>query len=494
MESILLGFSTALAPGNLLHCFLGVLLGTAIGVLPGIGAVAAVSMLLPVTYYLDPTAALILLSGVYYGAEYGGSTASILMNMPGTPSSAVTALDGHPLAKQGRAGVALLAAVGASFIGGSIGIIIMIIGSPLVIAMALAFGPAEYFAVMLFGLIAAATIAQGAPVKGLAMVALGLAFGTIGIDLNTGVIRYDVGVYALYDGINTAIIAMGLFGISEIIAAVRENPQSISRFHVTLRSMLPTRDDLKRTTASALRGSGIGSLVGVLPGAGTTLASFLSYAFEKRTSRAPDQFGRGAVEGVAGPEAANNAAAQVAFIPTLTMGIPGSATLAIIMSALMIHGIQPGPRMIAEMPEIYWGVIASFWIGNLLLLVLNIPLIGLWVRVLAVPYKLLYPSIVCLVCMGVYGISNNIFDIWLLLFFGLLGYAMRLLAFEPAPLLIGFVLSPMLEENFRRAILLFRGDYLLFFVRPVSGILLIMAIALIAYAIWCSARARYGAS
>ena len=488
MESLIYGFSVALSLDNLFYCFVGVLLGTGLGVLPGIGALAAVSMLLPITFYLDPTTALILLAGVYYGAEYGGSTASILLNLPGTPASAVTCLDGYPMARQGRAGVALFTVTMASFIGGCIGIVIMIVMTPAIVAVALAFGPAEYFGILLFGLLAAGTVAQGSPVKGLAMVVLGLLIGTIGTDLNSGAVRYDLGFYELQDGVNIVVVAMGLFGITEVIASINLPMGDVFEKKITLRSMLPTREDVRRSVLPILRGTAVGSVFGPLPGTGPSLASFMSYVLEKRVARDPSRFGRGAIEGIASPEASNNAAVQTAFVPTLALGIPGTATMAIMMGALMIHGIQPGPRMMSQHPEVFWGVVASFWIGNVMLLILNIPLIGIWVSMLRIPYRYLYPAILVLICIGVFSIRNNVFDVWLVLFFGLLGYAMRLLDFEPAPLLIGYVLGPILEENLRRSLLLFRGDYMGFMERPISASLIIGAAVLLAVVIWSRFR------
>ena len=489
MDALILGFSVALSLDNLAYCFLGVLLGTAIGVLPGIGALAAVSMLLPVTFYLSPTTALILLAGVYYGAEYGGSTASILLRLPGTPASAVTCLDGYPMAKQGKAGVALFMTSIASFIGGSIGIVVMMVLTPLIMTMALAFGPAEYFAIILFGLIAAGTVAKGSPIKGLMMIVFGLLIGCIGTDLNTGVVRYDLGFYELQDGINMVVLAMGLFGVSEVIASINRPGGEIVQKRIALRSMLPSRQEWRLSAPAILRGSAIGSLFGPLPGTGPSLASFMSYVLEKRVARDPGRFGKGAIEGIASPEASNNAAVQTAFIPTLALGIPGTATMAIMLGALMVHGVQPGPRLVTQNQELFWGVIASFWIGNLLLLVLNIPLIGIWVSILRIPYKLLYPAILVLICIGVYSVNNNLFDIWMVLVIGLVGYGLRLLDFEPAPLLIGYILGPLLEENLRRGLLLFRGDYMGFLQRPISGTLLVLALLLILYVIWSRYRA-----
>jgi len=490
IANLTLGFETAFSPTNLLYCFIGVFLGTFIGVLPGIGALAAVSMLLPVTFYLPATTALVMLAGVYYGAEYGGSIASILLNLPGTPSAAVTCLDGYPMAQQGRAGVALFMTTIASFVGASVGILALTAFAPVLVQVTLAFGPAEYFAVMLLGLLAASAVSQGSPVKGIAMVVLGLMLGCVGTDINSGEARFTMGYYPLLDGISLIALAMGLFGISEVIASINTTNADVLKGKITFRSMLPSREDSRRSLMPMARGTTVGTIFGTLPGTGQTIASFIAYAIEKRVSRNPGRFGKGAIEGVMAPESANNAAAQTAFIPTLTMGIPGSATMALMLGALMIHGITPGPALMTEHPDIFWGLIASFWIGNVMLVLLNIPLIGMWVRLLKIPYHFLYPAIIVLICIGVYSINNNVFDVGLALFFGFVGYGMRLLGFEPAPLLIGFVLGPMMEENLRRAMLLARGDYLVLFQRPISATLLTLALLLLVWAIWASLRQR----
>lgn len=489
MEAILGGFSIALTLNNIAFCFFGVLMGTGMGVLPGIGSVAAVSMLLPISYYLEPTSALIMLAGVFYGSEYGGAAASILLNLPGTPTHAVTCLDGYPMAKKGRAGVALFIAAVASFFGGTMGILVLMALTPAVIALALAFGPAEYFLVISFGLIAAATIAQGSPLKGLAMVTIGILVGLIGTDVNTGNTRFDLGFYQLFDGVSLVALAMGLFGISEIIASSGQG-QGTGPGQVSLASMLPTREDIRRSIMPAVRGTAIGSFFGPLPGTGAAVAAFFSYAIEKRISRTPEEFGTGVVEGIAGPEASNNAAVQTAFIPTFALGIPGTASMAILLGAMMVHGVVPGPRLMTEHSDLFWAVVASFWIGNLLLLILNIPLIGIWVRILAIPQRMLFPVIVCLICIGTLSVANSAFDVWLLFAIGMAGYAMRLLSFEPAPLLLGFVLGPMLEENFRRAMLLTRGKFLPLFLNPVGIALAALAAAALLWLAVKTIRAR----
>lgn len=480
LNNLLLGLSVAFTPTNLAYCFAGVFLGTVVGVLPGIGAMTAVSLLLPITYYLDPTAAIVMLAGVYYGGAYGGSTASILLNLPGNPSSAVTCLDGYPMAKSGRSGVALLITTMASFCGGSIGIILMMLFSPVIVEFAVHFGPAEYFSMMLLGLIAASTVGSGTPIKGIAMIVFGVLLGMVGTDINSGEERFIFGIPELSEGISLIIVAMGMFGVAEVIASIRgSHERKINGKSVTLKSMVPTRDDCRRFWAPMLRGSGIGSFFGALPGTGAAVASFMAYAAEKKVSREPERFGHGAVEGITAPEAANNAADQTSFIPTLTLGIPGSVMMALIMGALMIHGITPGPMLMTEHPDMFWGLIMSFWVGNIMLLVLNIPMIGLWVRLLSVPYHLLYPAIMMFVCIGVYSIHNNAFDVLLLLVFGVLGYAMRLLGFHPAPLVLGLVLGPMMEENLRRALLLSRGDYMVFLERPLSATFVAITVCLL---------------
>jgi TctA family transporter len=463
-------------------------MGTLVGVLPGIGAMAAISMVLPITYFLEPTAAVVMLAGIFYGGEYGGSVSSILLNLPGTTSSAVVCLDGNPMAKQGRAGVALFTAAIASFVGGSLGIVILTVFSPLLAEVALAFHAGDYFALMLLGLIAASVIAQGSPVKSISMVVVGLLLGCVGIDINSGVPRFTMGFSGMYDGINLVALAMGLFGISEVISSIAEPSGHMMNTKVTLRSMLPTRADLRRIVGPILRGTGIGAFFGALPGTGVAIASFMAYAFEQRIAKDPSTFGQGEIKGVAAPESSNNAAAQTAFIPTLTLSIPGSPTMALMIGAFMIHGIAPGPTLLNEHPDVFWGLVASFWIGNVLLLVLNIPLIGIWVMLLRVRYKFLFPTIIVLICIGVYSINTNVFDISLVLVFGIAGYLMRILDFSPLPLLLGFVLGPMMEIYFRRAMLLSHGDPLVLLQEPISGSLLAITLVLLCWALWKNNR------
>lgn len=488
--NLALGFSEAFALQNLLYCFLGVFLGTFIGVLPGIGPLATISMLLPLTFYVPPTAALIMLAGIYYGAQYGGSTASILMNLPGTPAAAVVCLDGYPMAKQGRAGVALFMTTIASFVGSTIGIVILTAFSPTLAGVALAFGPADYFSMMLLGLVAAAALAQGSPAKGIAMVLAGLALGMVGTDVQTGQQRFTFDIPQLADGISLVALAMGLFGVSEVITSIMRM-REVSRQKqesITLRSMVPTKSDVRQSWRAMLRGSGVGSFFGTLPGAGTTIASFIAYAVEKRLARKPERFGQGAVEGVSAPESASNASAQTAFIPTLTLGIPGDAVMALMLGAMIIQGIQPGPRLVTEHPELFWGLIASFWIGNVMLVILNIPMIGLWVRMLRIPYGILYPAILLFICIGVFSVNNSAFDVLLVMIFGIVGYVMVLLKFEPAPLVLGFILGPLMEEHLRRAMLLSRGDAMVFLERPISASFLALTFALLAWSLFSAIR------
>jgi len=483
-DNIALGLSVAFSWSNLFWCFVGVTLGTFIGVLPGIGALAAVSLLLPVTFHLDATSAIVMLAGVYYGSAYGGSTASILLNLPGTPSSAVACLDGYPMSRQGRAGVALLLSAVGSFIGGGIGILIMMLFSPVIVDVALSFGPPEYFTMMALGLIAASTISAGSPVKGIAMVVLGVMLGLIGTDIETGMPRFAFHMTDLYDGISLVAIAMGLFGVTEVIASIKAIQGGQTAKKISFRSMVPTRDDMRRFWFPMLRGSGIGSFFGALPGTGGVIASFVAYAVEKKIAKEPQRFGKGAIEGVVAPESANNAADQTAFIPTMTLGIPGSVVMALMIGALMIHGISPGPQMMSKHPDLFWGLIMSFWIGNVLLLVLNIPLIGVWVRVLVIPYHLLYPAVLMFVSIGVYSINNSAFDVGVVIVFGAAGYVMRLLDMQPAPLLLGFVLGPMMEDNLRRTMIISRGEFSVFLHRPISAAFILLTIALLAWAIW----------
>lgn len=491
-ENMILGFSTALSLQNFFYSFIGVFVGNLIGVLPGIGALAAISMLLPITYGLDPAGALMMLAGLYYGTSYGGATTTILLNLPGTAAHAVVCLDGHPMAKQGRAGPALLIAMLSSFIGATIGIVLMMAIGPLLVEVAFQFGPAEYFSLMLLGLLAASTLTTGSPLKGIAMVIIGLILGVIGTDVNTGIARFTFGVPELQDGIAIVAVAMGLFGVADVLANANRlgSGTMMSNKKIGWRALRFEKGEFKNSLTAIFRGAGIGSFFGVLPGTGGSIASFMSYAFEKKINKNRKQFGHGAIEGVASPESANSSGAITAFIPTLSLGIPGDAVMALMLGAMMIHNIQPGPQLMVEHPTVFWGLIASFWIGNLLLLVLNIPLIGLWVRLLSVPYRLIYPAVLLFICIGVYSANNNLFDVLIVLGMGVFGFVAARLGFEAAPLLLGFVLGPMMEENFRRALLLSRGDMTVFMTRPISAVCMIVVFSMLAFVAYRNLRVR----
>jgi putative tricarboxylic transport membrane protein len=470
-----LGLSAALTPYNILFCFVGTLLGTLVGVLPGIGPTATIAMLLPITLSLSPETSLIMLAGIYYGAQYGGSTTAILINLPGESSSAVTALDGYQLARQGRAGPALAAAALSSFFAGTIATVVVAALAPPLTTVALKFGSPEYFGLMVLGLAASIVLARGSVLKTIAMVSMGLVFGLVGTDINTGAMRFTLGRPELADGLNFVAVAVGLFGIAEIL---RNLETTIERTAVVSRvaGLWPSRSDFKAMIAPACRGTLLGSALGVLPGGGAILASFASYALEKKISKTPERFGNGAIEGVAGPEAANNAGAQTSFIPMLTLGVPANPVMALMIGAMIIQGIVPGPQVATEQPVLFWGLIASMWIGNLLLVILNLPLIGLWVKLLTVPYTVLFPAILAFASIGVYSVNSNTFDLYVMAAFGVFGYALSKLDFEPAPMLLGFVLGPLLEEHLRRAMTISHGDVSVFFTRPISAGLLTVAL------------------
>ncbi len=477
------GFTVALTVNNIMFCLLGCLIGTAIGVLPGIGPVATISLLLPITFGQPATTAIIMLAGIYYGAQYGGSTTAILLNLPGEVSSVVTTLEGYKMARNGRAGAALTIAAVGSFFAGTVSTILVAASGPLLTSVALSFGPADYFSLMLLGLIISAVLAQGSVLKSIGMVVLGVALGLVGTDVQTGQQRFTFGVPELSDGVGFVSIAMGMFGIAEIILNL-ERPEQRSVLAAKVGSLFLTKEEFRRAVPSVLRGTAVGSMLGILPGGGAALASFASYMMERKMSRGRHEFGSGAIEGVAGPEAANNAASQTSFIPLLTLGIPANAVMALMVGALIIQGIQPGPRMVEAQPDLFWGLIASMWVGNLMLLVINLPMIGMWVKLLQVPYKYLYPSILVFCAIGVYSLSNNVFDVYQTVLFGFVGYMFSKLRMEPAPLLIGFVLGPMMEEHLRRAMLLSRGDVMVFVERPISATMLaIGAAAMIAMAL-----------
>ena len=476
------GFSVALSPMNLLLCFTGCLVGTLIGVLPGVGPIATIAMLLPLTFKVDPTGALIMLAGIYYGAQYGGSTTAILVNIPGEATSVVTTLDGHAMAKKGEAGIALgIAAIG-SFIAGTVAtLVIAAIGAPLT-RLALLFGPAEYFGLMVLGLGLAVVLARGSVLKAVIMVVLGLLLSTVGTDLETGQERLTMGLQDLADGVDFAVLAMGLFGIAEILRNL-ENPEARDVVRAKIGRLLPSSDDFRRAAAPIARGIGIGGTLGILPGNGAVLGPFASYTLEKKLADDPRRFGNGAIEGVAGPEAANNAGAQTAFIPLLTLGIPPNAVMALMVGAMTIHGVIPGPLVMTKNPDLFWGMIASMWIGNLMLLIINLPLIGLWVRLLKVPYRLMFTIILLFCCIGIYSINNNPADVYLTAFFGFVGYAFIKLGLEPAPLLLGYVLGRLMEEKLRQALALSDGSFMTFVERPVSAVLLVLALAVIVIAV-----------
>jgi len=475
-----LGFQAALSFENLLFCLFGVSLGTFVGVLPGIGALATISMCLPLTFYLAPMPAMIMLAGIFYGAQYGSSTASILLNLPGSAPAAITCLDGYPMAQQGRAGVALFLTTIASFVGGSFSIILMIGFAPILASFAISFSSADYFSIMILALVAASTLSNGSFIKGIAMVGVGLLLGMVGTDISSGVARYTFGTVEISDGISLIALAMGLFGVSEILSNLMHGEHAVVDARaITFKSLIPTRQDMREFWPAAGRGSVIGAIVGMLPGTGPTIATFMSYSAEKRLSKNPEKFGKGAIEGISSPEAANNSSVQAAFIPTLTLGIPGDAIMAVMLGGMLIHGITPGPQLIVDNPVLFWGVIASFWLGNIFLLILNIPLIGVWVRLLTVPYHVLYPAMLFFICIGVYSVNNSTFDVLLTLMFGVIGFGMMRFNFPAAPLLLGFVLGPLLEENFRRALVLSHGDLGVFVSRPVSLVFLVLTLIIL---------------
>ena len=473
------GAALALTWHNLLYCFVGALLGTMIGVLPGIGPVATIAMLLPITFGLPPLSGLIMLAGIYYGAQYGGSTSAILINLPGEVSSAITCIDGHRMALAGRAGTALGISAIASFVGGCVGTLAIVLFGPPLAAMALSFGPAEYFSLAVLGLVAAMVLTSGSMLPGVGMILLGLLLSTVGTDLVDGTERFTFGTFELSDGINFVIVAVGLFGIAEILVNLERRAPAASR-PAEIHGVIPRPHELRIALAPIARGTLLGTVLGVLPGAGAVLASFGAYALEKRLAREPERFGTGALEGVAAPEAANNASAQTSFIPLLTLGIPSNGVMALMIGALTIHGVAPGPSLIVDRPDLFWGVVASMLIGNVLLLVLNLPLIGLWVRLLGVPYRFLYLAILLFSCIGVYSLSNSTFDVLLAAGFGVLGWVLLKLRCPPVPLLLGFILGPLLEENLRRAMLVADGDASIFVTRPLSLAILLLALALFA--------------
>ena len=469
------GFAVALTPINLLYCFLGSFIGTAIGVLPGIGPPATIALLLPVTYGIPATSAIILLAGIFYGAMYGGSTTSILLNIPGEAASVVTCLDGYQMARQGRAGAALAISAFGSFIAGTLGVVGLMLLAPPLAAFAVKFGPPENFALLVLGLMMVGYLAGESMTKGLIMACIGLLLGTVGLDPIMGTQRFTYGIFKLSEGFEFILVAMGLFGIGEVLANVEQNITA-EVFQTKIRGLLPNREEWRTSAAPIARGSLLGFLIGVLPGGGAIISSFISYALEKKLSKHPERFGKGAIEGVAAPESANNSAATSSFIPLLTLGIPGNASIAVIFAALLIHGVRPGPLLVAEKPEVFWGLIASMYIGNIMLLVLNLPLIGLWVKLLRVPYPLLAPLILVFVIIGAYSVNNSVFDVGVTIAFGLLGYVIRKFNFEPAPLVLAMILGPQLEGSLRRSLIYSRGDLMVFFERPIAAALVTLAL------------------
>ncbi len=491
LDGLMHGLSVALQPSILIYSLFGAFLGTFVGVLPGIGAMAAITLLLPITYYISPEAAIVMLAGVYYGAQYGGAVASILLRLPGTPQSVVTTLDGYPLAQKGRAGLALFTSMISSFSGSLLGIAILIGLAGWLSQVATAFGAADYAAMMIMGLIAASTISSSNTAKNLAMVVLGLILGLIGTDVNSGVQRFTFGQTELMDGLNMVALAMGLFGVAEVINNIGNADRHARPDRVRLSSLIPSWDEIKRLPLPILRGTSIGGFFGALPGTGSTISSFLAYALERRVSKTPDRFGEGQMEGISAPEAANNSASITAFVPTLTLGIPGDPIMALMLGALVIHGVQPGPQMLEARPDMFWGLVVSFGIGNLFLLLINLPLIGIWVSMLRIPFRWLYPAIIVFISLGVYSVRGSSLDIIMVAGIGIIGHALSRAKFNPALLLLGFVLGPLIETNLRRAMLIARGDPMTFVERPIACGFVIATLVLIALPIVKQVRTRF---
>jgi TctA family transporter len=490
LNNLVFGFGVAFSLQNLAYCFAGVALGTLIGVLPGVGPLVTIAMLFPITFHLPAVPAIIMLAGIFYGAQYGGSTTSILVNLPGETASAVTCIDGYQMARRGRAGPALATAALASFFAGCVGTLLIALAGPSLGEWALRFGAAEYTALMLMALVASAVMTQGDAVKGLAMVVLGLLIGVVGVDVNSGMARYSFGILELIDGVGFTVVAVGLFAVAEIVSNL-ESREAREVYTGKVTGLMPTARDLKDAAWPTVRGTAVGACFGVLPGTGPALSSFATYMLEKRIAKDPSRFGRGAIEGVAAPEAANNAAAQTAFIPMLTLGIPASATMAVMLAALTLQGIATGPQVMFDKPDLFWGLIASMWIGNALLVILNLPLVGVWVKLLTVPYRWLFPSIILFCCIGNYSVTNNPFDVYLCAVIGVLGYVLAKLECEPAPLLLGYVLGPLLEENLRRALLISRGDPTVFFTRPISLAFMIATLLILVVMVVPAARGKH---
>ena len=490
ISNLAIGFDVVFTPINLLYCFVGVAIGTAIGVLPGIGPTATIAMLLPITFSLSPTASLIMLAGIYYGAQYGGSTTAILLSLPGESASVITAIDGYQMARRGRAGAALAAAAIGSFVAGCIATVLIAVFALPLTWLALEFGPAEYFSLMVLGLVSSIVLASGSLLKAVAMILLGLLLGLVGTDLYSGASRFTLDFLELADGLDFVAVAVGIFGVAEILRNL-EGAEERATFVAKVSGLLPTSEDLKRIVGPILRGTAVGSILGIFPGGGALLSSFAAYTLEKKVSRNASEFGHGAIEGVAAPESANNAGSQTSFIPMLTLGIPSNPVMAMMIGALMIQGIAPGPNVAADRPDLFWGIIVSMWIGNVMLLVLNLPLLGVWVRLLSIPYKILIPAIIAFCCIGVYSIETNTFGLYEITFFGLLGYGLAKLGCEPAPLVLGFILGPMVEDHMRRALILSRGDPSIFVTQPISlGLLLAALLALVIICLPNIARKR----
>jgi TctA family transporter len=485
------GFGVALQPDHLLWSVFGVLIGNLIGVLPGMGALTTISILLPITYVIPPVPAILMLAGIFYGSQYGGAIGAILLNLPSHPPHAVTCLDGYPLTRQGKGGTALGITMMASFFAASFGIVVMIFLSPLLVEVAFKFGPTEISAIMLLGLLAGATMSRGSPLKGVAMTAFGLLCGVVGTDVTSGTIRYAFGLTDLSDGVELGALCMGLFGIADFLMTVNRTQVTMGEAKVRVRDMRPSRAELRQSFLPMLRGTLVGTFFGAMPGTGPTITTFVAYALERRLSKTPDRFGKGAIEGVASPEAASHSKVQIDFIPTMSLGIPGDAVMALLLGALILKGVQPGPQLITEHPDIFWGLIASFWIGNVLLMILNVPMIGVWVKLLRVPYRFLFPAAILFICIGVYSTRNSVFDVGEVAVFGIIGAVFMALEFPVSPIVLGFVLGPLLEENFRRALLLSHGDLAVFVERPISAWFVAASGLLILFQVVGAVRSRW---
>ncbi|MBU1360055.1 MAG: tripartite tricarboxylate transporter permease [Gammaproteobacteria bacterium] len=484
------GFGVAFQGTNLMWSFFGVLVGNLIGVLPGMGALSAISILLPLTYVMHPVPAILMLAGIFYGSQYGGAIGAILLNLPSHPPHAVTCLDGYPMTRAGKGGTALGITMISSFFAASVGILVMIFASPLLVEVAFKFGPSEIFSIMLLGLLAGSTMSRGSPLKGVAMTLFGLLCGVVGTDVNSGSFRFSFGVPELSDGLELVAIAMGLFGVADFLLNVNRMKVISTHAKLRIRDMRPSLAELKEAFWPMVRGTAVGTVFGAMPGTGPTITTFIAYALERKISKTPEKFGTGMIAGVASPEASSHSKTQVDFIPTMSLGIPGDAVMALILGALMIQGITPGPQLITEHPDIFWGLIASFWIGNVLLIILNVPLIGVWVKMLQVPYRYLFPAAMFFIAVGVYSTQNSLFQIWEVLAFGVIGALLISLDFSVAPILLGFVLGPMVEENFRRAMLLSRGDVMVFVQRPISCAFVVLSALLLIGVTWSNFRGR----